>query len=230
MKKGFTLAEVLITLGIIGVVAAMTMPTLINNQKNAALQSQFKKAYSNCANALTNWKTETGMIGLYRMFATYNGTEYVNSGTFTTQYMQQMKSIGSTTYTTPPKNFNRTRNMNLESRTCTPNTLLPDGSAICAFIYSGTISVTVDINGTRKNPNAWGHDIFTFVVDPNTEQLVGMRPSGAAPNPDSPYPEGDGLPCSRNVATAGNGLGCAYFAIINQCPDDDSKTYWECIP
>ena len=31
MKKGFTLAEVLITLGIIGVVAAMTIPTLIAN-------------------------------------------------------------------------------------------------------------------------------------------------------------------------------------------------------
>ena len=33
-KKGFTLAEVLITLGIIGVVAAMTMPSLINNYKD----------------------------------------------------------------------------------------------------------------------------------------------------------------------------------------------------
>ena len=31
MKRGFTLAEVLITLGIIGVVAALTIPTLINN-------------------------------------------------------------------------------------------------------------------------------------------------------------------------------------------------------
>ena len=31
MKKAFTLAEVLITLGIIGVVAALTIPTLVNN-------------------------------------------------------------------------------------------------------------------------------------------------------------------------------------------------------
>ena len=34
MKKAFTLAEVLITLGIIGVVAAMTMPTLIQKQQD----------------------------------------------------------------------------------------------------------------------------------------------------------------------------------------------------
>lgn len=33
MKKSFTLAEVLITLGIIGVVAAMTLPSLIGNYK-----------------------------------------------------------------------------------------------------------------------------------------------------------------------------------------------------
>ena len=33
MKKGFTLAEVLITLGIIGVVAALTLPSLITNYR-----------------------------------------------------------------------------------------------------------------------------------------------------------------------------------------------------
>ena len=35
MSKAFTLAEVLITLGIIGVVAAMTMPTLMNSTQGA---------------------------------------------------------------------------------------------------------------------------------------------------------------------------------------------------
>ena len=45
-KKGFTLAEVLITLGIIGVVAALTIPTLISNYKQKALDNQFKKTYS----------------------------------------------------------------------------------------------------------------------------------------------------------------------------------------
>jgi len=42
-KSGFTLAEVLITLGIIGVVAAMTIPTLIANTNSAKFKSQFKK-------------------------------------------------------------------------------------------------------------------------------------------------------------------------------------------
>lgn len=45
-KAGFTLAEVLITLGIIGVVAAMTIPTLIANTNGAKFRSQFKKTLS----------------------------------------------------------------------------------------------------------------------------------------------------------------------------------------
>ena len=41
-KNAFTLAEVLITLGIIGIVAAITIPTLINNVQDA----QYKTAGS----------------------------------------------------------------------------------------------------------------------------------------------------------------------------------------
>ena len=43
-KPAFTLAEVLITLGIIGVVAAMTIPTLISNTNGAQFKTGFKKA------------------------------------------------------------------------------------------------------------------------------------------------------------------------------------------
>lgn len=41
--EGFTLAEVLITLGIIGVVAAMTLPSLINRTQSKELETQYKK-------------------------------------------------------------------------------------------------------------------------------------------------------------------------------------------
>jgi prepilin-type N-terminal cleavage/methylation domain-containing protein len=45
-KAAFTLAEVLITLGVIGIVAAMTIPTLITNTNSAKYRSQFKKTIS----------------------------------------------------------------------------------------------------------------------------------------------------------------------------------------
>jgi len=53
MKKrfGFTLAEVLITLGIIGVVAAMTIPTLIQNTNSTRFVTQFKKSVSTLSQA-----------------------------------------------------------------------------------------------------------------------------------------------------------------------------------
>ncbi len=49
MKKyiGFTLAETLITLGIIGVVAAMTMPILIGNYQKQTTVNKIKKFYTN---------------------------------------------------------------------------------------------------------------------------------------------------------------------------------------
>ena len=45
-KSGFTLAEVLITLGIIGVVAAMTLPALVGKYKEKQRVTQLQKAYS----------------------------------------------------------------------------------------------------------------------------------------------------------------------------------------
>ena len=51
-KKAFTLAEVLITLGIIGVVAAMTLPTLIAHYQKVVLETQYKKGMSVLANAM----------------------------------------------------------------------------------------------------------------------------------------------------------------------------------
>lgn len=43
---GFTLAEVLVTLGIIGVVAALTIPAVITNYQKQETLSRLKKAYS----------------------------------------------------------------------------------------------------------------------------------------------------------------------------------------
>src|SRR5574344_80285 len=45
-KKGFTLAEVLITVGIIGVVAAITMPSLMSGWQNKAYSTMAHRFYS----------------------------------------------------------------------------------------------------------------------------------------------------------------------------------------
>ncbi len=61
-RKGFTLAEVLITLGIIGVVAAMTIPTLISNYKDNVLKNQFKRSYAMLSQALLSAQSQFGYL------------------------------------------------------------------------------------------------------------------------------------------------------------------------
>jgi len=60
MKKAFTLAEVLITLGIIGVVAAMTMPVLMQNHKKQVTVARLKKAYNTISNAISLSEIDNG--------------------------------------------------------------------------------------------------------------------------------------------------------------------------
>lgn len=82
-RGGFTLAEVLITLGIIGVVAAMTMPTLLNSTNGAQYRTAYKKALSvlsqavvlnvalddyDLSQATTSSDTDTAKASLYSLF------------------------------------------------------------------------------------------------------------------------------------------------------------------
>jgi len=64
-KQAFTLAEVLITLGIIGVVAAMTLPVLIQKHQKKATVTKLKKAYSNIQNVLLSSYNDNGYMSDY---------------------------------------------------------------------------------------------------------------------------------------------------------------------
>ena len=62
-RLAFTLAEVLITLGIIGVVAAMTLPTVTNKYRGHVLEQQFKKSYSNLSQVIIDMKKDLCIDG-----------------------------------------------------------------------------------------------------------------------------------------------------------------------
>lgn len=59
-NKGFTLAEVLITLGVIGIVAAVTLPVLVARYKDKILVNQAKRSYSLISNAMIKAKSDNG--------------------------------------------------------------------------------------------------------------------------------------------------------------------------
>ena len=74
-KAAFTLAEVLITLGIIGVVAALTLPSLIQNYHEKQRVTQLKKAYSVMQNAFLMAQEEYGDVTDWGLTKTYIGKD-----------------------------------------------------------------------------------------------------------------------------------------------------------
>lgn len=92
MRGAFTLAEVLITLGIIGVVAAMTMPTLMNSTQGA----QYKAAYKKALSAISQAVTLNVALDDYN-FADLSGTAGTGNGTLETMLKNRMNVVRTET-------------------------------------------------------------------------------------------------------------------------------------
>ena len=67
-RAAFTLAEVLITLGIIGVVAAITMPALIQNYTHSVAETRLKKFYSDMNQAILQSIVDNGEVESWSYF------------------------------------------------------------------------------------------------------------------------------------------------------------------
>ena len=63
-RLGFTLAEVLVTLGIIGVVSAMTVPTLMQNYQRKSYVTQLHKVYNELQQAAVQYMTDKNAINM----------------------------------------------------------------------------------------------------------------------------------------------------------------------
>lgn len=95
-RFGFTLAEVLITLGIIGVVAAMTIPTLISNTNGAQFKTAYKKALSTLNQAvLMNIAMEDTDFSTIGKDTNADGTTEGSLGKMLTSRMQSATEISA---------------------------------------------------------------------------------------------------------------------------------------
>lgn len=68
IKKGYTLSEVLITLGVIGVISALTLPTLIHAHKKYVIENKLKKVYSLMNQAIKISEAEYGEVSTWSEF------------------------------------------------------------------------------------------------------------------------------------------------------------------
>lgn len=145
MKKSsaFTLAEVLITLGIIGIVAAMTLPSLIAKYQNKILANQAKKSYSMLLNALNLTKVQMGGTDYSLVFTNdYSGTDsrHVATAKKILGNMRVLRYCGSKPGCFTPRIKKSHKEGNINSETLQlPNwatAILNDGTSIAINQYN----------------------------------------------------------------------------------------------
>ena len=213
-KIAFTLAEVLITLGIIGVVAAMTLPTLIQNHQKRSLEVATQKFYSTMSQAVKKYMADEGVDDLRNTPLAGNNYEEIDSPEaiasikdFVTKYLKVVEECdheanncfapvykswdGSALYNnfTTGANWDRRRDY-----------ILADG-AVIRIGYNGgdsPIDLYVDVNG-KKGPNRVGYDLWNMSIFYDgviEESLVGPECRGRI---DSKY-DGDYYKCIEYTA------------------------------
>ena len=216
VRFGFTLADVLITLGIIGVVAAMTIPNLITNYQKHVTVTKLQKAISVLNQAYKMSFDEVGEPSLSESFA-MGGQEYFNkywspyikSSIFCTTYQQcGYKSLAP---------FKRVTGKSIGTAVVSINERAtfykPDGFLYILFTAGGndkgeTIEIhhlIVDINGA-EGPNKIGRDVF-YLTRVNKDG-AGIQPywynSGSATiDNDCNNTNGFGSYCAEKIRRAG---------------------------
>ena len=178
-KCAFTLSEFLITLGIIGVVAALTIPNLMTKYQKMATVQQLKKGYTLFANAFNYAQNESGPISSWDEFqgtysvgdttcSMYDGILPECTEPFVNKYLSKYLKIASFEKRSnngyPIKNLlGYERPMQVED-TRAKWFYLSDGSCfLVSLLYDNNLFnyIFYDLNGDKK-PNILGRDIFVF--------------------------------------------------------------------
>lgn len=215
MKTGFTLAEVLVTLGIIGVVSAMTVPTLMQNYQRKSYVTQLHKFYTELSQALIQYQTDRNAVSLKEAGLT---SDDALSNFFNTYF----KVINTCTDRSPC--FADVYN-NMSGKQIRTNKriyiTLASGVAIGYDIYNATnilFGLYVDVNG-RQGPNIAGRDIFAIYVYNNG--VIDDQAIDASNAPLSKEKREEAFSAKCDDATAKNWYGC-FGKILN---DNWEMTY-----
>ena len=199
-RVGFTLAEVLITLGIIGIVSAMTIPTLVKNYEKQNTISTLKKAYSTINRAVMN-----RLIDIEHISFNLSSIEQIE------KYWAPYLKIASIEPYSDNSDTNEFYYDMLGNQIWQPNTnfrratfTLYDGIRYTIEkINSEDQIILADING-KKAPNKFGKDVFLFLLDLRTNSLspYGFQLSDDEIN-SSCNANGDGQFCASKIIKSG---------------------------
>ena len=167
MKKfGFTLAEVLVTLGIIGVVAAMTMPTLMSNHQRKVYVTQLQKVYTELSQAAKRAISDNNAISLDE--TKYNRNNANGAKNFLHDYFNVVQDCGTDLTPCFGDSYTTLEGADMTLQTPVVAVSLASGASISVFYNSlfyrsidehGYLQLQVDINGA-EGPNILGRDLF----------------------------------------------------------------------
>lgn len=204
MKKGFTLAEVLITLGIIGVVATLTLPNLMADYKKKTYVAQLQRTYNMLTNAFQNYMVDqdAGSLNDTPLLCSSNTDESCQNAVkyFLTHYFKVSKDCGLTETGSSPCFGSVYKSVTALE----PSGFLYDyhdyGELYCVNVNTGAticingltnqdaMIVAIDING-KKAPNTMGRDGFYLRANNKGDVSEGFV---VGFNPDECYVRADG--------------------------------------
>lgn len=172
MKKAFTLAEVLITLGIIGIVAAMTLPSVINKTQDKQFKVAYKKAYSSLSQAFLYMQAAGEYLDTSVISDDGTGTmSNPNIGEnfkIISKYFEATKTCFDKNTTDCWELYNGEQACisaaanNWVGCTSRNSYSFVDASGMSWYLYSNVeYPVIVDVNG-KKKPNKLGKDRFVL--------------------------------------------------------------------
>ena len=156
----FTLSEVLITLGIIGVVAALTIPNVVKNYQKKQTIVMLRRAYTNLQTAIRMSVAENGDIANWDLIGT-NTNDYptpAQKEEFVQKYF--LPYFKTAKFYTNNNGLWRYKLINgVNKGFWVPAILCNDGSLYSFTMQNNYIWIIMDINGS-KGPNKMGRDIF----------------------------------------------------------------------
>ena len=231
MKKfGFTLAEVLITLAIIGVIAAVTLPSLNANTAMASIGPKLGKAVSvfeQANQALLSDRSVDGLTDAY-------GTPALVLGGLGNDLGNYMKLSSSPSYL--PDNFNIPDGE--AGKNCTPQNAVMYSTAMTKdgiiYIIGVNLDITmgipphrqllggvyIDINGIAQ-PNEPGTDVFAF----NWYNDGSLRPLGAGGEGGCSWNGQNNMDASCPLAAVGDVTDL--WACAGHVFENNMKADWE---
>lgn len=229
-NKAFTLAETLVVMGIIGVVAALTIPNLSSSTANKENVARVQKAYSTINEAFERVQAEYGNIQRWpsRDFGWdgNNATDFFANRM--SEYLKVSKNCARNAnqgcMASSVKYLNGTSTTSGYSAVTDADTsaykmILADGTGLAIRVASGAIFMNVDIDGPRKGSGTIGKDWFGFVYDRySTKKVIPVNTA----NLTSSFATGAGL--TAWVIETGN---MDYLKAVNgTCKKTNKKLDW----